>query len=125
MTGVTRTAQGLAPSATSSSAPVTVTGCAVCQSVAVNVSAAGVAVPSLVFWLSTATVTAAVGSVASCTVNVAVVAPSVTLSVVACAPGIVRFVSTITAGVSSSVVVTATSTCESKGGVYLGRRLTG
>ena len=60
-----------------SSTPVTVTVCAVFQSVAVKVSDDGDALPSLVSPLVAATVTAAEGCVTSATVNVAVPPSSV------------------------------------------------
>ena len=88
------------PSSTASSAPVTVTVCAVFQVPVVKVSAAGATVPSLVSLEVTAIVTSAVGWALSTTVNVAVPPASVVLP---------EIVLTVNPEASLSVFVTLTS----------------
>ena len=75
--GSSRTSQVTSPSSMASSAPVTVTVCAVLQSLVSKVSDDGDAAPSPVSRLVTDTVTACNGRVASATVKVAVPPASV------------------------------------------------
>ena len=70
----------MSPSSRLSSTPVTVTVCAVFQFAAVNVSDAGLTVPSVVSFELSPIVTSAVGCASSTTVKVAVPPASVVVS---------------------------------------------